>query len=158
MAAYNGKSKTIKNAIKTLVSTIKYDTGSGEEDAFTLITDSTAGEFDSSPVLQILPGDVTTTKGTTAQNDRVVALILRTHLQIEGDPGNESAVVDHMYDLTDLLIDQLDQGDQDGALAGTGTGAWILNATRGDWTVVPQNEGAVLMCDVNVEVKYSKDL
>jgi hypothetical protein len=36
-------------------------------------------------------------------------------------------------------------------------GVWILNATRGDWYVTESEAGAVLMCDVNCEVKYSRD-
>jgi hypothetical protein len=158
MAAYNGKSKVIKNAIKTLVSTIKYDTGSGEEDAYSLVVDSTKGEFDTSPVLQILPGNLDPTKGTTGQDDRALTLILRTHLPLEAASEDDSGVFDHMLDLTDLLVDTLGQADHDGALAGLGISAWVMDAKRGDWFVKPLNDGYDLTCDVNVEVKYSKDL
>ena len=64
-----------------------------------------------------------------------------------------------MYDLTDLIINTLDRGDYVGALENIDPdlGTWMLNATRGDWYVTDTAVGNVLMCDVNIEVKYSKD-
>jgi hypothetical protein len=159
MAAYNGKSKLIKNGIKALVATIKYDTGSGPEDAYSLVTDGTKDEFDTSPVLQILPGNLDPAKGTTGQDDRTLTLILRTHLQFEASSADDSTIIDHMLDLTDLLIDTIGQADHDEqGFVGTGISAWLMDAQRGDWFVKPLAEGADLTCDVNVQVKYSKDL
>ena len=70
-------SKRVKNALKTLLASIQYDTGSGDEDAFTQIAGTTEGEFDSLPALRILPGDQTTEKADTATNDRTLAYIAR---------------------------------------------------------------------------------
>ncbi len=160
MAAYNGMSKRVKNALKALLAGIDYDTGSGNEDAFTSILGSTEGQFDGYPAVRVLPGDVTTEKADTGVNDRGLNYILRVHLPLEDTAEASEATYDHMYDLTDLMIDTLDRGDYTGALEDIEPdfGTWILNATRGDWYVTESEAGAVLMCDVNVEVKYSKDL
>lgn len=157
MVAYSGRSKRIKNALKQVVSAIQYDAGSGAENLYQEVTDTTADQFDGYPVLQILPGDYTTEKAAFNQNDRSVNLVLRTHLRIE---TQTAATYDKMYDMTDLLLDALDQADDDNSLntIDATLGTWILNAIRGDWSVVDSAQGSILLCDVNVEVKYSKDL
>lgn len=155
MADYKGKSRQIKDALKTYVESIQLN----DESAFYLVTDSTDDEFDGSPVCQILPGDYTTTKAAFSQNDRAVAFIFRTHLRLEST-GVSSAVYDYMYDLTDLLLDAFDFADANNTLEviDPAIGTYILNATRGDWIVSGSEEGGLLMCDINVEAKYSKDL
>jgi hypothetical protein len=83
MPAYNGQSKKIKNALKTMLSAITYDTGSGSEQAFVSVLDNTSGEFDGYPSVRILPADLTTEKGAVAENDRTVAFVIRVHLPLE---------------------------------------------------------------------------
>lgn len=160
MAEYNGRSKRIKNALKTVLNTITYDAGSGAEPAFTAVLDNTQGEFDGYPALRILPADYTTDKAAVSQNDRTASYVIIVHLPLESTPEAESATYDKMYDLTDLILDTLDVGDFTGALTDVDPtlGTWILNATRGDWAVNTSKGGAILMCDINCEVKYSKDL
>lgn len=160
MASYSGKSKRIKNALKIMLTAVQYDAGSGGEAAFTSVLDNTRGEFDGYPAARILPADLTTTKASVGQNDRSVNFIVVVTLPLEDSPETEAATFDKMYDLTDLIIDTLDQGDFIGAVntADPTIGTYILNATRGDWMVVDTKAGLQLTCDVNVEVKYSKEL
>lgn len=158
MAAYSGQSKKIKNALMTVLSGITYDAGSGSEPAFVQVLDSQTGEFEGYPSLRVLPGDVTTEKAATNQNMRTVSFIVRVHCNLEETPESESATVNQMYDLTDLIIDSLDAGDGSGALhqADSSLDTLILNATRGDWSYAPAAVGAILLCDVNVSITYSQ--
>lgn len=141
-------SKDIKNALVSLLSDVEL----GGEPAFTAVKGNDAGEFDGYPSVRVLPGDQTTEKASTQQNDRTVSFIIRTHVPEDGD-GSE---VDLMYDLTDLIIDTLDSADASNVLAAQ-IGTYILNATRGDWFVTDSNAGSILMCDINVDVSYSKN-
>lgn len=159
MAEYNGKSKRIKNALMEMLSGIKYDAGPGPEDAFVIVTDSTKEEFDGYPVLQVLPDAPSNEKAAMGQNDRGLNLVLRTHLPLE-ETEEGSPTIDKMYDLTDLILDTLDEGDFDNALneSDPTLGTWILDANRGIWEPIQTAAGVVMLCDINVEVKYSKDL
>jgi len=159
--AYNGQAKRIKNALKTVLTGITYDTGSGPEPAFLAVLDNTKGEFDGYPIVRLLPGDVTTTKGSVAENDRVVNLVARVHLLLENKPETESATYDWMYNLTDLILDTLDVGDYTDALHNadpTLTNLLKMDATRGDWTIAESNAASVIMCDVNIAIYYFKSL
>jgi hypothetical protein len=160
MSAYNGMSKRIKNALKTVLTGITYDTGSSSEAAFVSVKGSTKGEFDGYPAVRVLPGDVTTDKASVAENDRGVAFIVRVHLLMENKPESEEDTYDWMYDLTDLILDTLDIGDYTGVLNSVDNtlDTLMLNATRGDWMVAETNAAAVLLCDVNLNVRYSKRL
>lgn len=153
----DGMSKRIKNALKTYLGSITYN---GEQ-AFTSVLDSTSGEYSGYPIIRILPADMTTTKGAVGENDRSVNFVARVHLPLEGSTGkSESQIYDWMYDLTDLIIDQLDQGDFNRALEtiDTNLDTLILNASRGDWTVAESDNAAILMCDVAIEIRYSRDV
>lgn len=160
MATYEGKSKHIKNALITVISAITYDKGSGAEPAFVEVVGNTLGEFNGYPSVRVLPGDVTTDKAAVSINERTISFVIYTHLPLEGTAIGEAATYDQMYDLTDLIIDTLDRGDFIGALntADATIGTFILNATRGDWTVDDSKGGVILTVAINVDVKYSKDL
>lgn len=159
MAAYNGASKRIKNALVTMLQGLTYDTGGGEEPAFQSVRDNTQQRFEGYPALTVLPGDVTTEKESTRQNLKAVAYLLTVHLQFENTPESESAAYDQMYDLTDILIDKLDAADAAGELhtIDGGITTHILNATRGDWYLAPAKSGVILLCDVNVELRYTQN-
>ncbi len=129
MAAYSGMSRRVKNALKALLAQIKYDSGSGEQDAFVSVLGSTEGQFEGYPALRILPGDVTTEKTDTAVNDRTLVYVLRVHLPLEDTAEASEATYDHMYDLTDLIIDTLDRGDYTGALRACLT--WMVDELPG---------------------------
>jgi|SRR5215203_1706413 len=159
MPAYNGQSKRIKNALKTLVQGIQYDAGTGNEPAFVSVLDNTTGEFDGYPSLRVLPGDLDTEKASVAENERTAAYVLYVHLPLEESPATEAATYDKMYDLTDLIIDCLDEGDVDNSLSAIGPtlGVHFLDAQRGDWIVNTSKGGAILICRIDVNVRYSKN-
>jgi hypothetical protein len=160
MSAYNGKSKRIKNALVALVEGIQYDTGSGGGQAFEQVIGSSHAAFEGWPNAQVLPGDVTVEKPTVNQADRTPAYFVRIRLPLEDTQQAQDAAYDQMYDLTDLVIDAVDQADYDGSLQdGTGLIAiTMMNATRGDWIIEPSSNGINLVCDVNVQITYSIDL
>ena len=37
-------------------------------------------------------------------------------------------------------------------------GTYMLNTTRGDWTVLDSQTGVLLLCDLTVQIEYSKNL
>src|SRR5688572_5486872 len=113
--AYSGPSKKIKNALKTVLEGIEYDAGSGDEPAM-YVKDSSHGAFDGYPAVRILPADIGNDKSSTAEQERAPAYLLMVHLPMEDTPESESETYDKMYDLTDLIMDTLDQGDRDNVL------------------------------------------
>ena len=145
------QSKSIKNALVTLLSGLQL----AGETAFTEVKGYSAGEFDGYPSARVLPGDQTTEKAAIGQNDRTVSLIVRTHVMATDD-GTD---IDYLYDLTDLIIDSLDAADFDNELniIDPTIQTHMLDATRGDWSMDDFGAGPVLLCDVNVDVKYSKN-
>jgi hypothetical protein len=157
--AYNGRSKRIKNALKAVLAGITYDAGGGAEQAM-YVLDSSSGQFEGYPGLRVLPADIDSDKASVAENERVVRFLVSVHLPMEDNAESEAATYDKMYDLTDLILDTLDVGDFTGALNAQDPtiGTYFLNATRGDWFAVEENAGVLLVCDLNVEIKYSKDL
>jgi hypothetical protein len=154
--AYDGKSKRIKNALVSVLTAITYN----DESAFTQVLDNSRNVFDSYPNVQVLPGDVSNEKTTTGQTDRTPAYIIRIRIPLEDANQTQSTAYDHMYDLTDLVLDELDTSDHDSTLNDIDPtlGVYMMDATRGDWMVVPSSGGDTLLCDVNVQVTYSKDL
>lgn len=159
MASYSGQSNKVKAALMTMVTQITLDRGSGSEPAFVAVRDNAFGSFDGYPLVRVLPGDLQTVKTDVGANERTLVFDLFVHVPLEDSEQTQTTSYSQMYDLTDLLLDTLDAGDFHGALTQIDStiGTFILNATRGDWTVVPSNGGSVLVCDVNVEIRYSKD-
>jgi hypothetical protein len=157
MAAYNGQSKKIKNALKAILTAIQYDGGGGSETAM-YVLDSSHGKAEGYPVLRLLPADVDDNKAAVFENERTVNFLLIVELPMEVSPETEAATYDKMYDLTDLIIDTLDVGDATSALHAQDStlNTYLLAATRGDWYAVAENDGIKLVCDINVAVKYSK--
>lgn len=153
---YNGKSKRIKNALKAIATDLQYN----DEPAFQEVLGSNAGAFNGYPNLQILPGDISTEHVTTGESDHAPAYILRVRIPLEDTNTAQETAVDKMYDLTDLLIDAIE--DQDTHMSLTDDDGLIaitkMDAARGDWLEVPASNGANLVCDVNVQITYSKDL
>lgn len=160
MAAYSGVSKRFKDALVGILSAIDYDGGNGAEPAFVSVVDNTKDEYDAYPVLRVLPGHIDDQKGATGQNDRTVNFMLIGHLPLEDVATVPSVTFDQMYNLTDLIIDQLDNADFDNQLQTIDPSipTFLLNVTRGDWTTEPTKAGAQLTWNIDVEVSYSKDL
>lgn len=151
-----GKSKSIKNAMKTILTNIQY----GGEPAFTTVLDSGSGTMNGYPIAQLLPGSIDSEKSSVAQNRRTVALIVRVFIPLEENSDSDAEIIDRMYDLTDLIMDTLDIGDYTRLLDATDTSlnTTIMNCTRGYIEMGGYNGGQGLVCDVNVAVDYLKDL
>lgn len=169
MSAYTGKSKRIKNAVVAILTAITYDTGSGSEAAFAQVLDNPRNIFDGWPNAQVLPGGLRTDRATTDEMDKTPAYIIRIRIPLESlkntadtrtPDERQSAAVDQMYDLTDLVVDAIADADKASSLNdGAGTIAITMTDTKqGDWRVVSAGDGSVLMADIDLTVAYSRDL
>lgn len=145
------RTRAIKDALITVLEGVEYK---GEQ-AFTKVVGHTEGEFDDYPSIRILPGDQTAEKSTMSQDERTIRFIVRTHVELDGGNG-----FDYMYDLTDLILDTVNEADFADRLKDINPEipTYMMEADRGDWFDAETQAGPVLMCDVNVEVRYSKDL
>lgn len=160
MAAYKGQSRKIKDALVTILSGIEYEKTAGNlEDAFVSVKGYAFGEFDGFPAVRILPGQVDKERGSMSQDDRSVAFVVRVHVEREQDTSEEHDI-NHVYDLTDLIMNRLDGADFHNTLEQVDPtiGTYMLECQRGEWSEVTSSVGALLMCDVDVSVSYSKDL
>lgn len=148
-----GLSRKIKDALKEVLEDVEYK----GQPAFVAVKGSPDDEFDGYPSIRVLPGDQASERSTQSQNDQTVRYIVRTHVEYGSD---SEAAFDHMYDLTDLIIDTLNEADFANKLQEIDEDipTFMMNADRGDWFDSDTQAGVVLMCDVNVEVTYSKDL
>ena len=143
------KARDIKNALVGLIEPLQLD----GETAFVEVKGHPRGEFDGFPSVRVLPADVSSENVAFGENDRTVSFTVRTHLPVKTD-GSE---FDRMYELTDLLVDALEQADFDNTLQSQ-VGTYILTASRGTWMDVSTQSGVVLQCDIDVDVSYSKEL
>lgn len=150
------KSVAVKNAVVELLSGIQYK----GEDAFASVSDSTADDFEKFPIVRVLPATMENEKGSFAQMDRNLHLQVVVFLQLEDLTKIQSDTIDHLLDLTDLLIDALDEGDDGNALEeiAPDLGTYVMKATGATWEPVDSAAGAMLMLVIPVEVAYLKDL
>lgn len=146
------KTKSIKDAMVSILSAIELD----DEPAFVAVKDHPRGEFDEWPSVRVLPADQPNEKGSMGQNDRTPTFMVRTYVPAT----NEGTEFDQMYVLTDLILDALDEADFNNSLneIDQTIGSYMLNATRASWFDSDSQAGPILICDINVEVTYSKDL
>ncbi|MDI9934686.1 hypothetical protein QM806_04355 [Rhodococcus sp. IEGM 1351] len=149
-----GKTRIIKDALVTVLSGIQYE----GEPAFVEVKDNTDGEFDGYPSVRLLPGSIDNTKGSMAQMDRAIEYQAVIHLQLEDANNIRSEIINQIYDLTDLVIDALDEADFDDALREQVGGSYLLRADRVDWDVVDSSAGALIMLVVTITAEYSKNL
>ena len=142
-------SKAIKNALVTLLDGLEL----GGEPAFIDVKGYPTSMFDGMPSVFVMPADQTTEKAAVSQNDRTVAFVITTHVAEKTDGSD----YDYLYDLTDLIINALDNADYDDTFSAT-LGTYLLNASRGDWYKADTQAGPALIVDINVAISYSKDL
>lgn len=143
------KTRDIRDALISVIAPIQRD----GEPAFTEVVGYPGDQFDSYPSVRVLPLDIDNQKSAFNQVDRHVAFTIRTYLPAKDDGSD----FDQMYELTDLLIDSLDEADQSDALREQ-LGTYMLNTTRGSWDYFGDQSGVSLYADINVEVAYSQDL
>lgn len=151
-----GKSVAIKNAVVELLTGLQYK----GEPAFAHVTDSTAKDFDAYPIVRVLPENMENEKGSFSQMDRAMNLQVVVFLSLEDLTKIQSETIDQMLDLTDILLDTLDEGDEANTLEDIDPtlNTYIMKATRADWDPVDSKAGALLMLVIAVEVSYLKDL
>lgn len=160
MTAYKGNNRRIKDALVTVLQGVTYDTGSGGEPAFVNVLDNTKDEFEGYPSVRLLPNDITSITGSSTQKDHTVSFAALMHFPLE-DPANiESDVYNQMYDLTDLIVDTVEHGDYVGQLSAIDPAInnWKMEVSQATWQVVTGKIGSFLLCNVNINTTYSKDV
>lgn len=160
MSAYKSQARKIRDALVTVISGINYDTGSGPEQAFQLVTGDPATEFNQEPYALVYPAPIDSIKGATGQQDRTVAFKILILLNMENGARTQSQTYNYMFDLTELVLDVLDEGDFHDTLntIDNTLGTWIMNASRGTFVPAETKAGAALLCTIDIAVSYSKDL
>lgn len=158
--SYNGMSKKIKNALKTVLQGITYDTGGGAEPAFVSVLDNTKDEFDGYPSMRILPNNINSSSAATGEFDHKISYALLMSFPLESTLDIESTTYDHMYDLTDLVIDTIEHADYVGQLSQIDSTIqnWMMNVPQSRWYVGQGKAGALLLAEITVELTYKKDL
>lgn len=152
--------RRIKDGIVGVLQGITYDTGSGPEPAFVSVLDNTKDEFQGYPSVRVLPNDFNSEPGEMSQRDHTPSFTLILHLPLESASEIESATYDQMYDLTDLIVDALEHADYEGTLNGESLthNTWRLVVPQVSWFVATGKAGALLLCNIDVEVSYSKNV
>lgn len=150
-----GKSVAIKNAVVRLLSDLKYK----GEPAFASVTDSTVDDFSKFPIVRVLPASLDNEKASFYQMDRNLNLQVVVFLQLEDVTKIQAETIDQMLDLTDILMDKLDEGDATNELSSIDPTLrnYLMKATRADWEPVDSKAGSMLMLVIPVEVSYLKD-
>ncbi|WOI85994.1 hypothetical protein [Rhodococcus qingshengii] len=150
------KTRKIKDALKQVLSGIEYE----DEPAFIEVVGSTDGEFEGYPSVRVLPERIDNAKGAMGQNDREVNFKAIVHMRLESGDAIQEHTIDHMTDLTDLIMDALDQGDYLDTLddIDPDIGTYIMKATDAVWDVIDSSAGAILLLVVSISATYSKDL
>lgn len=150
------KTKTIKNALKEMLSTLEYR----DEPAFVEVVGSTDREFSGYPSVRLLPERIDNEKAAIGQNDRAIHFKAIVHLELENADSIQENIIDHMTDLTDLIMDALDEGDYQNTLEAIDPtiGTYIMSATDAAWDVVDSKAGSLLLLVISISASYSKDL
>lgn len=158
--AYKGKSRHIRDALVTLLQGVTYDAGGGPEPALGIVTADPSAEFSAEPFCLVLPGPIDNIMVTTSQNDRTVHFSVLLMLTMETVNRTRAATYNYMEDLTDLLMDTLDEADFHDQLntVDNTIGTWLMATNRGEFVPGESKSGAVLLCTLDVTVSYSKDL
>ncbi len=160
MAAYKGKIRRIRDALVGILQGVAYDAGGGAEPAFGLVTSDPALEFTKEPFCLVFPAPSTDAKGAVGQQDRTVAFAIFITLSMETATRTQQQTYDYMSDLTDLILDGIDEGDYIDSLntIDPTLGTWLMQATRSNMQPGETKGGAVLLCSIDISVTYSKNL
>lgn len=160
MPAYIGRSRRIKDALVQILHGITYDTGAGAEPAFAQVADNTHDEFTSYPAVRVLPNVLVSTTAAFAQKDHAVTFAVITSLPLNNPDDIESATYNHMYDLADLITDTLEAADYDDLLTDIDpqVSNVVMEVNQGRWYVAEGGTGSLLLCNIEVQVTYAKDV
>lgn len=160
MTSYKGMNRRLKDALVTILSAVQYDAGGGPENAFAQVIDNTHDEFEQSPTLRILPNRLASITGSDTQKDHTVSLSAIMDFPLQ-DPANiESTTYNQMYDLVDLVVDTIEHADYIGQLSEIDPliKNWKMDVTQATLSLAGTKEGAALLCNINIELTYSKDV
>jgi succinate dehydrogenase flavin-adding protein (antitoxin of CptAB toxin-antitoxin module) len=160
MSAFKAYARHIRDAVITLLESVTYDTGNGAEQAFSQVSSDPNAEFSGEPNCLVYPGKLETKKAARGMQDRTVNLCVFIELKLEKTGRTQAQTYDYMYDLTELVLNALDEGDYDGALntEDSSIANWIMNATVGRMAPAKSKAGVVLLCRIDLAVSYQMAL
>ncbi|MEC5150872.1 hypothetical protein [Cryobacterium sp. GrIS_2_6] len=160
MSAYKGKNRRIKDALVAILSGITYDTGAGAEPAFVSVLDNTKDEFEGYPAVRVLPNTIASTTSSNSSKDHVVSFAVIMHFPLNSPSEIESDIYNRMYDLTDLIIDTTEHSDYIGKLSTIDPliQNWMMDVTSVRWHIASGKSGSLLLCNMNIDISYSKDV
>lgn len=149
-----GMSRRIKDALVAILSGLEYQ----GETAFVSVLDNTRGEFDGYPSLRVLPGELSSESSDSADMDHTVEYAAIMHFKLQTTDEIESETYDRMYDYTDLIMNTLEQADTRRTLSEIDPDiqSWMLSVPNARWFVGQSASGALLLCNVVVQVSYSQ--
>lgn len=148
-----GKLKDIKNSIIASLEGLQY----GDETAFTEVVGDTRASFNGYPAARVVLNGQPNEVSTNQQNERTPEFLIITYVQYEAQKANaEGKAFDIGYDLTDLVIDQLDDlvpEDENGEKFTV-----ITRPAQAGWEIVESEAGNVLGIMATVRISYSHDI
>lgn len=148
----SGKSRQIKDQLVSILTSLQ----SGGDQAFTSVLDNPYGTFDGTPTAQVLPGRLAMSRESSQQVDKAPTYVVRVRVDDENTAEGQQAVVNALYDLSDLVMDAIADADQDNTLGSIG--AYMMDAELGEWAPFSTNDGIQLVFDINVTITYSRNL
>ena len=156
MSVTPGMNRNIKDALVTILGSLTY----GGEPAFTAVLDNTRDETDGQPIARVLPAGFKSATATNVTRDHTVSysIILTWSLQ---DPSDiESNLYDALYDYTALIVNALESDDYTGELTKINSSItdWLMNVPDVKWRLAVGKNGALLCCEVTVDISYSQEL
>lgn len=157
---YKGMNRRIKDALVTILSGITYDAGGGAEPAFVSVLDNTKDEFEGYPAIRVLPNNLSSVVVENTQNDHTVSFAVIMHFPLNSPGEVESSIYNRMYDLTDLIVDTAEHADYLGTLSSIDPQIqnWIMVVKQGRWYIANGKAGSLLLCNLDIEITYSKDV
>jgi hypothetical protein len=160
MSAYLGPTNAIKYALVDLLTAVTYDSGSGAEPAFAVVTADPNQEFQEEPYCLVWRGRSSSEVVTVGQNDRTVRFSIIIVLSLENGQRTQLQTSDYMDNLTDLAQTALDAGDFTDALSGyeTTINTYIMTAESSEPVIGESKGGAILINTIDVAVKFIVEL
>lgn len=149
-----GKTKAIKNELKTVLDGIMYqpDQATPAAKLFTAVIDDFSGAFENYPAARIIPQDTPAEIATNVENDRTVVLTVATYVSFESDDRTEAEAIDLCYDIQDIVTDAIDQHDW------TSVTNNLVEAAGVRWLVAEGSTGSQISLEFDVRITYSKDV
>jgi hypothetical protein len=155
------RTRRIKDALISILEGIQYDVGNGPEPAFSAVLDNTHNDVEGSPVARVLPGrGIKVSTGSNTQKDYQVPFSVIISWPLEDPSDIEQSLYDRMYDITDLILEKVAAEDYIGELSTIDPQIinWRMDVSGTNWRLAAGRGGALLLCEVQIEVTYSQDV